>query len=396
MSDYKRQNIIIIETPADYSTQPVKDIYNIGDARSRKLATQGIKNIGQLENALKKRKVENQDFIQNVFNDYMAERAEAQKWKFIESIQQYVYVSEGDYKMKTLRYSPGIKTFLFNTFSGAKFFAKIQHIDAGFTKMVIQGHPNEMPNFLEYLKELLQIEYNVDLVWDIEKVVGENRLTSVTIEDTVPAELKRDPSSGEFLEKQFEEISFGGSAATENIKKITKEVLSQTINTGKGYLVAQGWIPEHKKEHITVKHRDDKFDLEVSTLLSLSDLIQAVQNKFNVPAPIKSIFRLRDGNPVIVTDVKDLRADFLYYVLTVNEELPKKKTTFSNMEEFYGKLKTEQGLNDIHIEIIKQVFNDQIIGFQQLNTLTDEELKECGLQQVGFRKAILKVIENNK
>ncbi|KAJ3270982.1 hypothetical protein HDV01_007132, partial [Terramyces sp. JEL0728] len=73
MSDYKRQNIIMIETPADYSTQPVKDIYNIGDARSRKLATQGIKNIGQLENALKKRKVENQDFIQNVFNDYMAE-----------------------------------------------------------------------------------------------------------------------------------------------------------------------------------------------------------------------------------------------------------------------------------------------------------------------------------
>lgn len=93
MSDYKRQDIIMIEIPTDYAAQPVKDIHNIGDARSRKLAKQGIRNIGQLENALKKRKVENPDFLQNLFSDFLAERAEVEKWKFIESIPQFVYVS---------------------------------------------------------------------------------------------------------------------------------------------------------------------------------------------------------------------------------------------------------------------------------------------------------------
>ncbi|KAJ3310797.1 hypothetical protein HDV04_004662 [Boothiomyces sp. JEL0838] len=101
MSDYKRQDIIMIETPTDYAAQPVKDIHNIGDARSRKLAKQGIRNIGQLENALKY-KVENQDFLQNLFSDYLAERAEVEKWKFIESIPQFVYVSEGDYKIQPI------------------------------------------------------------------------------------------------------------------------------------------------------------------------------------------------------------------------------------------------------------------------------------------------------
>ncbi|KAJ3256512.1 hypothetical protein HK103_005510 [Boothiomyces macroporosus] len=102
MSDYKRQDIIMIEIPTDYAAQPVKDIHNIGDARSRKLAKQGIRNIGQLENALKKRKVENPDFLQNLFSDYLAERAEVEKWKFIESIPQFVYVSEGDYKIQPI------------------------------------------------------------------------------------------------------------------------------------------------------------------------------------------------------------------------------------------------------------------------------------------------------
>ena len=116
MSNYKRQNIIMIEKPKDYKKQPVKDIHKIGKFHSNKLAEQGINNIGQLEIALENGKIKNrkklkilanQDFYQKLFNNYMVEREETEKWKFIENIKQYVYVSEEhDYKRDTLTFQP--------------------------------------------------------------------------------------------------------------------------------------------------------------------------------------------------------------------------------------------------------------------------------------------------
>ena len=131
---------------------------------------------------------------------------------------------------------PGLKTLLVEFFSGAKLFAKIQRTDTGITQATIQGHPKQFPSSLEYLRDMLYLKFGAAIVWSETTDVTEvSRLNSVTIEDTLP-ELKRDPSSGVFVEKELEEISFGGSATTENLKNIARQTF-QSMMEGAGIAI---------------------------------------------------------------------------------------------------------------------------------------------------------------
>jgi uncharacterized protein YsxB (DUF464 family) len=310
---------------------------------------------------------------------------------------------------------PGIKTLLGEFFTGAKLFAKIQRKDNRITTATIQGHPKQFPASLDYLKELLQIKYNAAIVWgEMIAVAEENRYNSIIIEETFKVgkvssiiielylfssaiiieetlpTLKRD--SGECLERELEEISFGGSAATENVKKIVKEAVASVTNAATGFGIATGWIPAVKEKHISVK----------SSIQSLEMLIQAVSKKIQIPQPIKLLYTIEDNDPIVVTDVKDLREGFLYYALTVNEELPRKQTAkFSpEMEHFFERLKTVEDMSDAQVEIAKESFSSQGITYKQLMktgdlAITDAELKDYGITQGGLRKAILAVIKSN-
>jgi hypothetical protein len=297
---------------------------------------------------------------------------------------------------------PGIKTLLGEFFTGAKLFAKIQRKDNRITTATIQGHSKQFPASLDYLKELLQIKYNAAIVWgEMIAVAEENRYNSIIIEETLPT-LKRDPSSGEFLERELEEISFGGSAATENVKKIVKEAVASVTNAATGFGIAKGWIPAVKEKHISVKYMDQRYALEVSSIQSLEMLIQAVSKKIQIPQPIKLLYTIEDNDPIVVTDVKDLREGFLYYALTVNEELPRKQMAkFSpEMEHFFERLKTDEDMSDAQVEIAKESFSSQGITYKQLMktgdlAITDAELKDYGITQGGLRKAILAVIKSN-
>ena len=228
---------------------------------------------------------------------------------------------------------PGIKNILKDYFLGAKLYVKIQRTDVGITKVIMQGHPKQFPNALEYLRGMLSAKYDSAIFWgEMSSVAAENRFNSVTIEETLPT-LKRDPSSGEFLEEDIEEISFGGSAMTENLKKIAIQAVENVMGGVKGIGVAKGWIPETKEKHISVKLGEKEFDLEISSITSMESLLGVIRKKFEIAAPIKTVYRLRENNIVMVNDVKDLQKGFLYYALTVNEELPKKQTVkFTNME----------------------------------------------------------------
>ncbi|EGF76474.1 hypothetical protein BATDEDRAFT_28411 [Batrachochytrium dendrobatidis JAM81] len=139
----------------------------------------------------------------------------------------------------------GLKTLLAEYFSEVNMLAKIRDTDSGITASIVEK---------------------------------ENRLSSVTIEDT-PEKLKRNPSSEEFLEKHFEEISFGGSAATENLKKVARETFASMINAT-GFGVAEGWIPAVKEKHISIKYKGRAFDLEVSSMQSLSEVISTADSFF--------------------------------------------------------------------------------------------------------------------
>ena len=296
---------------------------------------------------------------------------------------------------------PGIKTLLVDFFTGAKLFAKIQRTANGITSVTIQGHPKQFPASLDHLKELLQIIYKAAIVWgETSAVSEENRYNSITIEETLPS-LKREPSSGEFLEKELEEVSFGGSAATENVKKIVKEALASVSNAAAGFAVAKGWIPAVQKEHISIKYKEETYDLEVSSYKSMSEVISSVDLLFSQPVPFKMLYRrAEDGSVHQLKNVKDLREGFLYYAITVNEELPKNQTAkFSpEMNEFFDKLMTEQELDDDDIQTIKDCFGKQKIKLRQLLAtgelaVTDAKLERIGITQLGLRRAILAVIK---
>jgi hypothetical protein len=70
------------------------------------------------------------------------------------------------------------------------------------------------------------------------------------------------------------------------------------------------------------------------------------------------------------------------------------------MEEFLSNIKTDEGLTDEELILIKEVFTKEKIKFKQLMktgelAITDMELKEYGIKQGGLRKAILTFIKSN-
>ena len=142
---------------------------------------------------------------------------------------------------------PGIQTLLVEYFTGAKLFAKIQLKDIGITSATIQGHPWQFPASLEYFKGLLGTKYNAVIDWgETIAVAEENRYNSITVEETL-ASSKREPSSGEFLQRELEEVSFGGSVATENLKKIVKEAFGSVTNAATGFGIAKDGFHLSKK-----------------------------------------------------------------------------------------------------------------------------------------------------
>lgn len=295
----------------------------------------------------------------------------------------------------------GIKSLLANFLIGAKLFGKIKHRNNGITMVTIQGHPKQFPSSLDYLKGLLMIKYDAAMVWgELNTVEPQNRLDSVIIEETVLA-LKRNPSSGEFLEQEVDEISFGGSAGTEQFKKVAQSITQSMLTKFSAFGRSTGLVAVSKKEHITVHYEKQSFDFEISSFLSLDILIQEVQRKFKLPIPIKKLYRLDNYFKVVVTDISDLRQDFLYYISTVNEVEEKDLIIDRKMQAFYKKLKTEEDMTEEQIEMTKTAFSSQGITFKQLMktgklAITDEKLEKYGIVQGGLRTAILSVIDNLK
>ena len=292
-----------------------------------------------------------------------------------------------------------LKKMLSTFFANAKLFAKIKHTSNGVTKVIIQGHPKQLNADLESLKIILFNLLNADVEYGVQVPVDStNKLESVIIEET-DSDLKRMGSSGEFNEKEFDEISFNGSCNSEQLKKLGKTIAQSIIDATSALGRTTGLIPLAKEKHITLKDLNKLLDLEVSRFLNLEKLMEAVNKKFGSPTiPINRIYREQDNDAIEVTDITDLKDGETYYVLNINEEFPTKKVVnFSTMEEFFEKLKSEQELDEDEIKIIKDVFDAQKIKVMNLKMITDEELKGFGCLKdfYGLRMAILAVIYPN-
>jgi hypothetical protein len=134
----------------------------------------------------------------------------------------------------------------------------------------------------------------------------------------------------------------------------------------------------------------------------MPEVISSVDSLFFTTRAFQNVVPTGGGCSVHqLKNAMDLREGFLYYALTVNEELPKKQTAkFNTMHEFFDKLKTERKRPESDINKLKDVFNEQGILFDDLIetgelAITDEKLKDYGITQGGLRTAILAVIKTN-
>ena len=294
----------------------------------------------------------------------------------------------------------GLKLMLSVFFHGAKLFARIKHTDNNVTTVTIQGHRTQLDADLSTLRDLLVSYYQTDVEYgDYLPVDSANALVSIQIEET-EADFKRMGSSGEFDEKEFDEMSFH-TDTSEQVKKMGETIFQSIIKATSVIGRTTGLISSPKEKHITLKYQNETHNethiLEVSTILNLDLLMKAISKKFGNPIiPLKSIYLKQNDVAIEVTDVTDLMDKETYYVLNVNEQLPKKQEVvkFSTMEDFFDKLKSEQLLEDDEVKIIKDVFAYQKIKFMNLKKTTDEKLKEDGIKERGLRDAILAVTEN--
>ena len=137
-------------------------------------------------------------------------------------------------------------------------------------------------------------------------------------------ELKGDSSSSILQEETVlgDGISFGGSAATENVKKLIKAAFENYAMFGNESAGATGYIPP--EIHIKLSFQNIGRVLEVSTIKSMNQLILAVNEKFAVAVPIKSIYCLdtQTCQAFTVTQVSDLQAGVTYHCLSSFEVLP--------------------------------------------------------------------------
>ena len=216
----------------------------------------------------------------------------------------------------------GFKTELAQLCKGSKILANISRSKVGETVATLQGPQERLSLFLATLKQRL-IENGGIHCTHGPFIQPESDLTKITIMDTTP-ELKRDPSSGFFLEEAVldDGISFGGSAATESVQKLIKAAFENFAGFGNSLARSRGYIPPEK--HIDLSHNSIAHVLEVSTIRTMKQLMLAVNEKFNEAVPIESIYRFDNEKttPTPVTHVSDLQAGMMYRCLNRNEEFP--------------------------------------------------------------------------
>jgi hypothetical protein len=299
--------------------------------------------------------------------------------------------------------TPGFKTFLFEFCTGEHLFASIHRLGPGMTSVTFQGHHSQFPRSLETLKTRLSKEWGEDvaIVWTPPtQVADKDRFTCITIQETL-ADLKRLPSSGEFLEKELDEISFGGSAAGEQFMAMTQALAQTGTDTYYSFARTTGLMKAPDEKIISLEYQDQTFKLEVSSLLTMTALIEAVNTKFGHPAiPLKSLYEIDNhGNIFPLTDIKEIQRDHLYYALNTNEELPKNQFS-QEMEDFFLDLK-ENELVDAELSLIRKRFAVHMIKFGMLFgeeelAITDEKLEKFGITQGGLRIAILSAIQRRR
>ena len=150
---------------------------------------------------------------------------------------------------------------------------------------------------------------------------------------------------------------------------------------------------------------------DITTCTSWAHFLQMVDKspKLKIPIHAREIYHyLSDGGHSYVSALSALQEGKEYFVETdLDKPGSDLKYTMEQikwsveMEQFFERLKTEEGKTDEQVKKVRCVFAEQDIEFKQLMAtgdlaITDAELEKYGITQGGLRKAILAVIKGNK
>ena len=150
----------------------------------------------------------------------------------------------------------------------------------------------------------------------------------------------------------------------------------------------------------TYGKKSETFD--ITTCTSWNHFLQKVDKspKLNIPIHTREIYHyLPHGGHSYVSELSALQEGKEYFVET-DLDKPGASTVKFTMEQFFERLKTDEGLEQDEILLVKGTFIAQKIKAKQLMAtgelaITDAELKDYGITQGGLRKAILAVIKSN-
>lgn len=158
-------------------------------------------------------------------------------------------------------------------------------------------------------------------------------------------------------------------------------------------------IDSIREKFVHITYQRTTVYLNIGACVMWPQLKQVIQEceDLQIKKPIKKIYSLLDGRKSYVQDWFGFKAECHYYVETEDDLVQ----NFSTMEEFFQRLRTERKRSESDIEIIKEVFKEQSILFDDLIAtgdlaLTNDILKEYGITQGGLRTAILAVIKSNQ
>ncbi|KAI3658405.1 hypothetical protein MP638_001405 [Amoeboaphelidium occidentale] len=129
------------------------------------------------------------------------------------------------------------------------------------------------------------------------------------------------------------------------------------------------------------------------------------ESQLEISLPARKVWFYADGGWGQIKDVEAFQDGKHYYVTAETDpdpvlppESPQSSVRtspetkgFATMQEFYGALRSVD-CDDDDIKLIDEVFKEQRIKVSVLSSLTYYDLKDYGVQQLGLRKAILKVL----
>jgi hypothetical protein len=241
---------------------------------------------------------------------------------------------------------PGLKTYLADLLARTKghCFGRIEHDDAGLTRMTVQGSSNYLPAYLKLWKHVITVDY-----WDASEgtvegefvtysdptpISEERQMDAVVIMESIDSEIKRASPSGTFVGVPEKDLVGDASAAT----VLADAVSSSSSAFGNGARVATRNGAAHAASvdnvgpfhhaaadcFVDLRHHSLPaiLSLDVQSIVDMNVLFETIKKALKLKGKVKALFTQTNHGLKMVSTIREMKAGELYDVYTTIDRLP--------------------------------------------------------------------------